>query len=232
MQEMKEAVASAFERLIAVGAIEKAIQERLEKTVTETIREELGSYSDFGKQLKEQVKDALQVDFSKLGIPGYNDFILKIIRRQVEADVSNTIAQHIEKQVTDLLAPAPGEIKLSELVAQFIEANKPDGYSCSCDDPSRITLNVEESQYGSQWISLDKESGKDRYSCSIRFAVSNDDGKIFALRVDGQEIAKTLFVGDMYRFERSIFQMHVAGTKLIVDGDENSINTWYAPYDD
>lgn len=31
----------------------------------------------------------------------------------------------------------------------------------------------------------------------------------------------------MHGFKRRLFQLYAAGTKLIIDGDENSINTYY-----
>lgn len=99
-------------------------------------------------------------------------------------------------------------------------------FSCSCDGPDRITLRVEESQYGSRWISLDKAEGTREYDCEIRFGVSDQDGRMFGLRLDKREIEKTLFIG-FYGFEREIFQLHAAGSKLIIDGDSDSINTYY-----
>ncbi|WP_198364066.1 hypothetical protein [Burkholderia ubonensis] len=115
----------------------------------------LRSDSDFGKQLSEHVKKAVQVDFSNLGIPGYNDLILKIILQRVDASLNEQIEKHVTSQLDELLAPAPEEIKLSELVADFIkfQADK-QLYSCSCDLPERITLLVETSGSYSALFSL------------------------------------------------------------------------------
>jgi site-specific DNA-cytosine methylase len=120
MQELQQAVSNAFANVVAAGTIEKAIEEKLTSTITSIINEELRSYSDFGKALSEQVKAAMQVDFSNLELPGYNDLILKLIRAQVEHQASTSIAAQVEAQMKELLAPAPAEIKLSELVEEFI----------------------------------------------------------------------------------------------------------------
>lgn len=170
----------------------------------------------------------MQVDFNNLGLPGYGDFILKIVRQQLEANVNDQIRDSIEKNLTELLEPPPAEIKLSQLVEQFIKFSADSRrYSCSCDDTDAITLIVEESKYGSRFIYLDKDGDQEKYSCSIRFLVSDGDGYMSALKVDGKELDKALFLGSLYRFERSLFQMYAAGTKLIVNGDENSIDTHY-----
>ncbi|HDR8933005.1 hypothetical protein [Burkholderia vietnamiensis] len=225
MNELEQAVSTSFANIVASGAIEKAIEAQLTKTITSIIDDQLRSYSDFGEKLKEHVKESLQVDFQGLGLPGYNDLILKIVRKKVAALTEQSIAESIEKQMADLLTPAPKEIKLSELVERFINHHA-ERFSCSCDGPDRITLRVEESQYGSRWISLDKAEGTREYDCEIRFGVSDQDGRMFGLRLDKREIEKTLFIG-FYGFEREIFQLHAAGSKLIIDGDSDSINTYY-----
>ncbi|KVZ18618.1 hypothetical protein WT88_29490 [Burkholderia stagnalis] len=225
MKQLEQAFSTAFSNIISSGLIEKAIEENIAKTVESTIREQLRSYSDFGKAIEERVKTALQVNFDNLGLPGYNDLILKIVRAQVDANVQSTLAAQVEKQMTELLTPAPAELTLSALVAEFIEDSK--RYDNS--GPDRITLIVEEdSSYSStkfHHIYLDKEEGQGKYECHHRIDVHN--GKMYNVLIGKQDPDKKLFVGSLYGFERRIFQLYAAGTKLIVDGDEDSINTYY-----
>jgi hypothetical protein len=227
MQELQQAVANAFANVVAAGTIEKAIEEKLSKTITSIIDDELRSYSDFGKSLHEHVKASMAVDFSNLGLPGYNDLILKIVRRQVEAQVNATIAAQIEPQLTELLSPAPAEITLTQLIAEFIK-DRSDYHGCSCDSPDQITLIVEgsESVDGYHHIYLDEEEGKSKYSCAIQIA-TNKESEVYSLKIDDRDPKKALFVGPLYNFERRVFQMYAAGTKLIVDGNEDSIDTHY-----
>ncbi|WP_186224610.1 hypothetical protein [Burkholderia gladioli] len=225
MKELEQAVSTAFSNIVASGVIERAIEEKLTKTITSVVEHELQGYSEFGKQLSEQVKVAMQVDLTRLGLPSYNDFVLKVVRAKVSALTENAIAQQVEAQLTTLLAPAPAEIKLSELVAQFIKGNE-DRYGCSCDAPDRITLHVAGSDYGSRWISLDKDGHKSQYECEIQFAVSDRDGRLFGLRLGKRKVEETLFL-DPHGFERSILQMFHAGTKLVIDREADEIDTYY-----
>ncbi|AOJ07622.1 hypothetical protein [Burkholderia mayonis] len=230
MKELEQAVSTAFANIVAAGAIEKAIEEKLAKTITSVIDEELRSYSTFGERLKEHVKTALQVDFHNLGLPGYNDLILKVIRQQVDAQLNATIATQIEQQMKELLTPAPAEIKLSQLVEEFIKDEHTDRQyrSCSCDESDRITLIVrEESGFVSKFchIYLDKEHGTEPHNCP--FQIDVHDGRVYSVQIDRKDPSKTLFVGPMHGFKRRLFQLYAAGTKLITDGDENSINTYY-----
>ncbi|MDN7413041.1 hypothetical protein QZM42_31420 [Burkholderia vietnamiensis] len=225
MKELEQVVASAFSSIVAAGVIEKAIEEKLTKTITSIIDGELQSYSDFGKQLSEHVKKAVQVDFSKLGIPGYNDLILKIIRQRVDANLNEQIEKYVTEQLDELLAPAPDEIKLSELVADFIKfQTEKQSYSCSCDLPERITLLVE-TDGSFTHIALDKDHGSERYRCPWR--IDTNDGRVYSVKIDEIDPKKALFIGPMYGFERKLFQLYAAGTKLVIDADVDEIDTSY-----
>ncbi|CAB3750934.1 hypothetical protein GQ57_16100 [Burkholderia sp. MSh2] len=225
MKELEQVVANAFSNIVTAGAIEKAIEEKLTKTITSIINDELQSYSDFGKQLSEHVKKAVQVDFSNLGLPGYNDLILKIIRQRVDANLNEQIEKHVTSQLDELLAPAPEEITLSELVADFIkfQADR-QSYSCSCDLPDRITLLVE-TDGSFTHIALDKEDGSDRYKCPWR--IDTMDGRVYSVKINEIDPKKAIFIGPMYGFERKLFQLYAAGTKLVIDADVDEIDTSY-----
>lgn len=237
MQELQQAVSNAFANVVAAGTIEKVIEEKLTSTITSIISEELRSYSDFGKALGEQVKAAMQVDFSNLGLPGYNDLILKIIRAQVEHQTSQSIAAHVEEQMKELLAPAPAEIKLSELIEEFIK-EEDDRFGCSCDKPDQITLIIHDGTDGGRYSSLknyhhiyfDKEPGKDKYECD--FQIDINEGRVYSVRLDKRDPNKSIFIGPIYGFARRIYQLYAANTRLILDGDADSINTYYPGYDD
>jgi uncharacterized protein (DUF2267 family) len=223
LDQLTEAVTSAFTRVIASGAIEQAIEKNLSETISGLIREQLKSYSPFAKLLQEQVSKAMQVDFTRLDLPTYGDMILKIIRAKVDAEAGSQFAKNLEAQLSELLVAAPEEVSLTALVDQFKE-HYADRYAGG-NQHEKITLIVGDNDYGSQWIYMDAVPDKDKYGCAVRFLVSNQDGKISALRLDQKEVEKTIFVGPLYGFERSLFQMHTAGTKLT--GLDADIDTYY-----
>jgi hypothetical protein len=229
MEELQQVVSDSFAKIVASGVIEAAIEKKLTETINSILDTELRAYSDFGKQLGAQVKSALNVDFANLELPGYNDLILKIVRQQVDGHVAQSVAAHVEEQMAALLAPPPAEIKLSKLVADFIESKKSD--DCSCSGPERISLHVEETSYGGYWIFMDAADGKEKYQCTYRIGVSSDDSHVFSLKIDDKDAKNTLFIGPMYGFERDLFQMYATGTKFIVDENVDDINTRYPGHD-
>jgi len=225
MEQLQQAVTDSFAKILATGAIEQIIEKELAATVSKIFNEELRSYSDFGKGLTEYIKSALKVDFDHLGLPGYNDFILKVVRAQVDANINNVLAGQVNDQLAALLAPPPTEITLSALVADFIEFNKRD--DCGCDTRSNITLILEEPRHGMRWVSLDADPDVKEHETSIRFLWSDWNQTIGGLRINKKEMDKYLFVGPIYGFERKLFQMHIAGTKLIIDQEADDIDTHY-----
>lgn len=226
MQELKDVVATAFEKIVESGVIEQAIEKKMVETITSIFNEQLRDYSEFGKKLTEKVKASLNVNMHDLAIPGYNDLVLKIIRRQVDAHTGHAIAEQIEKQMSNLLAPPPREIKLTELVADFIKKNTPDDDGCSCDDsPEEITFLFEDDGWF-KYVRLDKNPNIDKYRCEIQLGLDKD-GRIFSLKLDGKDSQHTLFIGPLYNFERSLFQMYAAGTKLVIDAAHSDIDISY-----
>lgn len=229
MQELQNVVSTAFANIVASGAIEKAIEAKLEKTITEAIDNELRSYSDFGKAISDGVKRSLQVDFDNLGIPGYNDLILKILRQKLDANLSTALTAGIEEQMAELLAPAPTEITLEDLV----DALKKDETRHGSPPDERITLIVEQDEHYSSMqftmVYLDRVAVSDKRSCSHRIHLC--DGKILGIHIDRKDADKTLFVGPLFGFEKRLFQMYAAGTKLIVGDAHDDISRYYPEYD-
>jgi len=218
MKELELAVVAAFNTMAESGVLQKIIEEKVAKTVSECVGNVLGSYSDFGKALNEHVKDALRVDFKDLGLVGYNEIVMKIIKAKLTDSINTVGVKRLEKELSDLLVDPPAEIKLSDLVDQFKSRLDSDRRS------SRITCIVDTTDStglcpGYAHVFLDEESGTSKYSCNIRLDVTLA-GKVYGLKIGGQDIKNTLFIGPHFGFERSLFQLYAAGTKIIVDHEE------------
>jgi hypothetical protein len=228
MQDLQNAIAASFDKIASAGKIEEMIEKQLTETIGGIIKDSLRSYSDFGKALEEKVKAAVNVDLRNLELPGYNDVILKIIERQVAGQLEGSIAKNVEKQISELLAPPPAEIKLSELLNEFIKSKSQDA-ACLCYGRERISLHIERSDAVAGYVGIyfDEKDGVSKYSCNIQLNVT-DDGSVFGIKINEHDPKKTLFVGPLFGFERRLFQLYAAGTKLIVDGDsEDDFDTHY-----
>lgn len=65
------------------------------------------------------------------------------------------------------------------------------------------------------------------YSCAIHGAVTKN-GEVYGLTFGDANMKDRMFLGPKYGFERFIFQLHAAKTKLELD--EDAITTSYGDY--
>lgn len=227
MQELQNVVSTAFANIVASGAIEKAIEEKLQKTITEAIDGELRSYSDFGKAIGERIKQSLQINFDTLGLPGYNDLVLKIVSQQLEVNMSSALSEHIQERMTELLAPAPASINLSDLVAEFIKLDtERASYAPTSDEFTLIVKrDTEIRSMRFEYVYLDPDAYKSEYQCKYQIRIV--DGVVSNVTFNDVDPSKKLFVGKLYGFERRLFQLYAAGTKLVLDDETKEISTYY-----
>ncbi len=227
--DISDAVLESLTKLVSSGKVEEAVDQALGKCVARVISDELDRYSPFGKHLEEQVRKALAVH-GDIDLPSYNDVILKIVRAQIETRTKASIESAVAEQLKELLTPAPETIKLSELAAKYLEMvkEKQEG-GCVCyGEEHGITVIVEASDMhltsDYHHIYLDESTNKSKRDCAIDIGISGK-GSIYWLAFKNQDVEKRMFAGPFYGFERMLFQMKAAGTKLVIDCDVSDIET-------
>lgn len=224
--DFRLAVVESAERLIASGAIQKAIEETLAKSVAAVVKDELGQYSEFGKALKAKVQTALKV-YDEIDLPSYNDAILKIVRMQVEAATNAVVEREVAGRLKELLTPAPESIKFSELIEQYKERIKEENSAgCVCyGERHAISVSIEhEDRYGGRWTDVKLwDEAKGEGSPDIFFSVHGE--KIWRLNFKNQQVEQRLFAGPFFYFERTLFQMKAAQTRIVMDVGAEDIDT-------
>lgn len=216
MKELESAIVAAFSKMAETGAIQTIIEKKIEKTVEEILSEALRSYSEFGKGLTGIIKASLNVDLHQLGLVGYNDIILKIVRAKLDTSMEVFGKAQIEKDLEELLKSPPAVIKLSELVEQLKEKHcDGDFHECTC---------IVDWGNSDGWgrVYLDKDADKRKNDCEHSLAFTKE-GEIYSFSIDGRDPSKKIFCGPFYGFERTLFQMYAAKTKLVIDKDEVDI---------
>ncbi|TWA71871.1 hypothetical protein FBZ84_101137 [Azospirillum baldaniorum] len=223
MQQFEDAVTAAVRSMSESGAIQKIIEAKVGETVERVIGDAVRPYSDFGKALEKAVEGALKIDASQLGLAGYNHAVLEIVRRKLESAVMTAGAKQIEADLDRLLSgPVPAEISLSKLVDDFKEWARDDAHGDDYD--SHVTVIVEPIKYSSRWIYFDKGAEKSWYDCAFSLLV-REDGTLSSARIGrNKDVTNTLFLGELAGFERTLFQMHTAKTRIVVDTEEP--DTW------
>lgn len=216
MDQLKQAVATAFDNIVASGAIEQAIEKKIGETVTSIIEQQLRSYSDFGKALEAKVSTLIDINLESIDLPSYRDLIGKVIQQRVGAAMSAQFTQQLGKDLDDLLSPAPAEITLEQLLKDFVE-HQMDAYDADEYRGRDFSLYVVRTDRSDGYVDVyfDKDGHKSMYSCDFQLRTKNG-GELWSLKVDGVDPKKQLFLGPMYSFEKRLVQLYTARTKLVI----------------
>lgn len=147
--------------------------------------------------------------------------------------MQNEATRQLEQNISELLAPAPAEITLEQLIDDFIKSRLDKSYSDIRGD--NFTLIIEHSEgstVGYKNIYIDPDDRTSKYSCAVQIAVT-PSGEVYGLKIGGKDLKDQLFVGPLYDFERKLFQLFTAKSKLIVpeDADATDYPTSF-PYHD
>lgn len=203
------------------GYVEKIIKKQLEKTIQDIIEDSFRSWSDFGKELKQQVQDQMQFNLDRLDIPSYNHVILNIIKSELERSVHEDGAKQIQESIQKILGTSKEEYKLSELITEIVkqdcELNELD-----CEDYKEITVIVE-NKYGSKYIYIDPEEDKNWYSCKYQL-VLDDDMTVRRAEIGEKSFDNKVIMGGLFGADETIFKMWTRKSKLIIDDYETSFS--------
>lgn len=221
--DVEKSIAKSIQEALSGDLIKTAIEERVNKLIKSVVDEETGPYSDFGRLIQREIKEALPMTYSMENRSNFQDAILKIIEKNISAYQDKNLENRINELMSGLLKKAPEKIKISELVAQ----------AAKMWEVSRPSVHVEVSAglvSGYVHLYLDKERDKGKYSCSCSIAIS-DKGNVYSIKVFGQDLRDSLFVGPFYEFERFLFWLYTGGT--IVEVDRTDFSDLYLPeYDE
>lgn len=223
MNQLKDAVAQAFDNIVASGAIEKAIEKQIAETIASSIRDQFSSYGDFSKAIKAKINTLVDVDLAHIDLPSYRDLVGKIIQQRVGAVMTEQFTTHLDKDMCELLSPAPATITLEALLEEFVKVQL-DGYRGEELRGNEFTLIIDRDKSASLLSSgyvdiyLDADDGTEKYQCAIHIRCRGE-GEVWGLELGGTEIKNKIFVGPMFNFEKSLFQMYTAKTKLILPAD-------------
>ncbi len=198
--------------------IEDQVNTRVGKLVVDSVDQALRSYSDTGEQIKKAVEDALRVD--RLDLPSYGNVVTAMLKRQVEATVSELVEGRLAQDMAELLKLAPKEIKLSEIADLMRKRWK--AYNGHDDAWGQIiSVVVEESSYGFHYIGLDDRHGDKRSKRDCAYEIGIDkDGKIFTATLEGRQLTETRTLGTSYGLDQLIRAWYACGTKIILDEDD------------
>jgi outer membrane protein assembly factor BamA len=220
--DMRQIVLESFEKVVTSGFVEDKIKEQIEKTVASIVEDELRSWSEFGKLMKEAIRKSLKFNTDELTLPEYNVFVLNAIKESVDRVIAGIGVDTIKKEVEELLAGlTETEFKLSDLVKEFKEEYQQSGYY---DGEREMSFHIEKHEMLS-FIRFDGRENKESYRCKVNLVINNDTQTVNSFKIDDQDLTKINSCGNMYAWERKLFQIYAQGIKVICDDD--NVYTYY-----
>lgn len=201
------------------GYVEKIVKKKLEKTIEDIIEDSLRSWSDFGKELKQQVQAQMQFSLERLDIPSYNQVILNVIKGELERSVHEEGAKRIQESIQEILGTSKKEYKLSELIKEIVEDDC-ELNELSYEEYQKITVIIE-NRYGNTYIYIDPEEDKDWFQCKYKI-VLNGDGIVWRAEIGDKSFDNKVIMGGLYGADATIFKMWTRKAKLTIDKYETS----------
>lgn len=234
--DLNKMVADSLAKMDSSGKFQQIIDMQLEKTMSSIVKDLFGEWSDFSKELKNEVEEKLKVNFDELNLQSYNHLIMESIKNMLDDEVTNQGVLKIKNQIEGLLANSKREYKLSELMKELSEGI--DGLDeLGYDDCHEMSLHIDES-YSSTFIHFDSKEGVSEYSCKYRLFVSSE-GKILSVNINDTEYSnrssldfdvKSVLKG-LHGIDEILFTMFVSGAKLIIDEDYCQLEISNPEYD-
>lgn len=225
---IQDQVQLALNNIVESGKIQEIVAKNVEKTIESLFHDALREYSDFGKNLKEIVQSALQIDLSTVSTLGYQQIVTDIVKQKLQEATLEHISQPLEETLSQIIAPFEKRTyKLSEIIAKYRECE----WDSLDDDEVDISLHIEDSGYNSIYVHFDKESSKERYQCAYRFSIDKKDGHMWMFEIKGWSPK----VGDLRAssihgtFDHFIFNLYAS--KCPIELDESNVDTCWSRYD-
>lgn len=223
--ELRDIVMQEWDKIEKEGFVEQTINERLRKTITSIIDNLLETYGDFGKGLRENLSQQLQVDFEKMKLSQYNAMLLNALQEQLDHIIHIEGVARLKETAESILVGAKKEYKLSEL----IEEMKKDAQEEDNDLSGEISFHIPPDRRILTHIYLDPEGEKDKYECKYCLSV-NEDGTLNTADINDRKFDNRVIMGGLYGFEKTLFRIYVSGAKIILD--EDHIDYEYPQYEE
>lgn len=104
----------------AEGVIRKKIEDALEKSILSAVTSELESYG-FTRELKDQMREALNGVAEQSGLAAYNGFISNKVRQIVQEICADDLAAKLQKALDGVLLAKHEDVKLSDIFKRHRE---------------------------------------------------------------------------------------------------------------
>lgn len=131
------------------------MRKKVDELVKSIISDQLCSYSDFGKELKEEVKSQINVSLREIDLTTYNKVIQSAIIGCVKKAVNEDTQNKIITSIDEIFGAAPSEITLNALCEKLLKRYWEDEFEIE-----KLDVSFEKKDFGGYSL---KVSNPDSY---------------------------------------------------------------------
>lgn len=231
-------VMESLTKMESEGKVQEIVEKHVSSTVESIVKDAFGNWSDFSKNLKNQVESQLAINLKELNLTTYNATIISAVKEKLNDQIATEGVARINESLDELLSVTKSEYKLSELVEEL--AKEIDTDDIGYDEYHEMSMHIDDSFSLAKIIYLDSASGKDKYDCKYVFWVEKDTGKInnieikegrFNAKRDVREFDARAIMRGFRGLEETLFKMYARGAKLTVDEDHVELEISNPDYD-
>ena len=216
MQDIQKVVNDQVSQMIKNGDIEKVIQEGVQKSIESAIRLQFESYGSVTKQLNKAIEEGLKINVKDIPFESYTQQMGVAVKTKLGSLFAEQASSRFLSEIDSLLALAPTEITITELVNAIASSWKTDEPWDADDLDEYATVEVKPWVHGGQlaytlnmWKKLESYSGKN--TADLQLFISDNKIRIG----HKQSYNPTCFS----EHEAYIFKLYSAGTIITVPED-------------
>ena len=236
--DISKIVADKIKDMEDSGALQRKIEEGIEKTVYGAIEDTFGGY-EFSRKIKTKVSESIDVIIPDIGFTAYNQMILNKIRQIMEVELNNDVAAKIENSINSIFSLRHDGIKLSEIFKEYRQWVNADKDHDEKVDRECFTCEVveEERTYesGNMYfrVRFHDEELSSVGTPDIEFLISkpkkDEAGEIYLVKLEGNYTDKKFSLRYLSSVEALILNLYYNHTPIIIDLDD--INNYDNQYD-
>jgi hypothetical protein len=221
MIDLNKIVNDTLVQMESENFVEKVVKSTLEKTIKNIVDDVFESYSDFGKNLKNRIKENININFDKLGIEGYNGLVLAAVKENLDKSITVNGIEKIKESIDVMLSDTKAEYTLTEIIEKAKGDTTKEEYERDYDE--QVHLIIEKSSYGYKHIYLDNEDDEPENKWNYGYQMDIDkEGKPYSIKLRGQEINTKKIMGGLYGLDEILFKIYASGAKIVLDQGEEA----------
>ncbi len=223
--DLEKAISSA----LAPDKLAPILDKHINEAISSAVREATDYNSEFRKGIKEQMKAALPHGLGIDDMVKFQHVLNASLRSVLQGANEDTITAALKQCVEEVMPDVPAELKLSKLLEEARE-----GFGKERHEP--FYAFWEPTDYGGGRLYLDREERPSKgygghgsresvkYNAEFNLAV-NSEGEVYAMRLCGQDLTPSSRPMVITRFESILMAMYVGRTRLIVDMDDDDVES-------